>query len=377
MKTTGFGFLALMIACSSPKKNEQTFVPWDTTGRRIIYPPMSSTTHSLINVNGMKLVLTALGGKIISLSVPDKNGVFDDVVLGYDSPDKYLTGNPYFGALIGRYGNRIADGRFSLEGKNYQLRANNGVNSLHGGRMGFHNVLWKVEPIKAEGNQALELSYDSPDLEEGFPGNLKVKIIYTLTNKNELIIDYEATTDKTTVVNLTHHSFFNLAGEGNGDILNHLLQIEGNKFCPVDSTLIPLGELRSVSGSAFDFTKLVRIGEHIDDTDEQLKFGKGFDHNWVLNKTENSLAFAAKVKEPVSGRVMEVFTTEPGLQFYSGNFLDGSDIGKGEKKYGYRSAFCLEAQHFPDSPNQPNFPSTVLKPGEMYKQRTIYKFSVE
>jgi aldose 1-epimerase len=338
---------------------------------------MSATTHSLSNANGIRLIVTPLGGKIISLFAPDKKGVFDDVVLGYNSLDKYFTGNPYFGALIGRYSNRIARGRFSLDGKNYQLHVNNGVNALHGGEKGFHSVLWKVTPMEIEGNQALALSYDSPDLEEGFPGNLNVRVTYTLTNKNELIIDYEATTDKATIVNLTHHSFFNLAGAGNGDVLNHLLQINANRFCPIDSTQVPTGNLKLVSGSPFDFTKLARLGEHIDDADEQLKFGMGFDHNWVLTKPERDLSLAAIVKEPISGRVMEVFTTEPGLQFYSGNFLDGNDIGKDGKKYGYRSAFCLEAQHFPDSPNQPSFPSTVLRPGETYKQKTIYKFSVE
>jgi aldose 1-epimerase len=376
MKTIGFGFLAIMIACSAPKK-EQSAEPWDTTGRWIIYPPMSSTIHTIANAKGMKLTLTALGGKIISLYVPDRKGVLGDVVLGYDSIDRYINGNPYFGALIGRYGNRIAHGKFSLEGKNYQLRTNNGVNALHGGLMGFHNVLWNVKPIELDGNEALELSYQSPDMEEGYPGNLKVTVTYVITNENELVINYQATTDKATIVNLTHHSFFNLAGAGNGDILDHLLQINADSFCPVDSTLVPVGELRKVNNTPFDFTKPVRLGEHIDDDDEQIKFGKGYDHNWVLNKKCDELSLAAKVKEPISGRVMEVFTTEPGLQFYSGNFLDGSDIGKDGKKYEFRTAFCLEAQHFPDSPNQPSFPSTVLKPGEVYKQKTIYKFSVE
>jgi aldose 1-epimerase len=376
MKTIGFGFLAIMIACSAPKK-EQAAEPWDTTGRWIIYPPMSSTIHTIANAKGMKLTLTALGGKIISLHVPDRKGVLGDVVLGYDSIDRYINGNPYFGALVGRYGNRIALGKFSLEGKNYQLRTNNGVNALHGGSMGFHNVLWNVKSTELDGNEALELSYQSPDMEEGYPGNLKVTVTYVITNENELVINYEATTDKTTIVNLTHHSFFNLAGAGNGDILDHLLQINADSFCPVDSTLVPLGELRRVSNTPFDFTKLLRLGEHIDDDDEQIKFGKGYDHNWVLNKKGNELSLAAKVKEPISGRVMEVFTTEPGLQFYSGNFLNKDEIGKGGKVYDFRSAFCLEAQHFPDSPNQPSFPSTVLKPGDVYKQKTIYKFSVE
>jgi len=366
----------MTIACS-PFKREKASEPWDTTGRWMIYPPMSASVYTISNTNGLKLSMTALGGKIMSLYAPDKNGVLGDIVLGYDSADQYLIGNPFFGAMIGRYGNRISKGRFSLEGKNYQLRINNGMNSLHGGKAGFHNVMWRVEPVTVNGNQGLELYYLSKDMEEGFPGNLKVKVTYSLTDQNEWVIDYEATTDKTTVVNLTQHSFFNLAGAGNGDVLDHLVEIKAERFCTIDSALIPTGELKSVANTAFDFRRPVKIGERIDDTDEQLRLGRGYDHNWVLTKKGNELSFAARVTEPKSGRVMEVWTTEPGLQFYSGNFLDGTDMGKSSVKYGFRSALCLEAQHFPDSPNHPEFPTTVLKPGETYKQKTIYKFSVE
>lgn len=327
----------------------------------------------LINPSGLRLTVTNYGGKIMSLMVPDKEGKLDDIVLGYDSLSQYPSGNPYFGALIGRYGNRIAKGNFVLDNKPYQLALNNGANALHGGPHGFHQVLWQAEPI---GKNKIELHYLSKDGEEGYPGNLSVKVTYTLTDENELMIDYEATTDRETIVNLTHHSFFNLAGAGNNSILNHELLINASSFCPVDTTLIPTGELKNVNGTPFDFLTPHTIGERINEPDDQLKFAKGYDHNWVLNKKGNELSLAARVTDPASGRVMEVWTTEPGLQFYSGNFLDGSDIGKGNKKYGYRSAFCLEAQHFPDSPHRPHFPSTVLKPGETYRQKTIYRFRV-
>lgn len=337
---------------------------------------MSATAYTISNSQGMKLLLTGWGGKIMSLFVPDKNGKTGDVVLGYDSAEEYLKGNLYFGAIIGRFGNRIARGKFSLEGKDYQLCINNEPNTLHGGIKGFHNVMWNVKPVTHDGNQALELTYRSEHLEEGYPGNLDVKVTYSLTNNNDLVIDYEATTDQTTIINLTHHSYFNLAGEGNGDILNHSIQINADRFCVIDSNLIPTGELRPVSGTPFDFTKPFRMGDRINSDDTQLKFGIGYDHTWVLNKKGNELSLAARVTEPTTGRVMEVWTTEPGMQFYSGNFLDGTDIGKGGKRYDKRSAFCLETQHFPDSPNHPEFPSVILKPGEIYRQKTIFRFSV-
>lgn len=335
---------------------------------------LNETVVTLKNENGMIATITPYGGKIISLWVPDKNGALEDVVLGYDSASQYPGGSPYFGALIGRFGNRIAKGLFTLDGVEYTLNQNNGVNALHGGPGGLHNVYWNVKEV--DGNR-LVLAYLSKDGEEGYPGNLDIQVTYSLTNENELTIDYKATTDKTTVVNLTHHSFFNLAGAGKGTILDHSLYINANQFTPVDETLIPTGELKEVKGTPFDFTTPTKIGEHINDSDVQLSNGKGYDHNWVLNRKEEGLLLAAILSEPNSGRVMEVWTTEPGLQFYSGNFLNGSEIGKGSKKYEYRSALCLETQHFPNSPNQPAFPSTVLKPGEVYTHHTAYKFKVQ
>jgi aldose 1-epimerase len=366
-------FLALLLTNCSQKSNQVSEQKDTLNGSN---PSLSALAHDLKNKNGLKMRVIPLGGRIVSLEVPDKNGVLADVVLGYDTLDRYINGNPYFGAMIGRYGNRIAKGKFSLEGKEYQLAVNNGENALHGGPGGFHNVMWKLKPVRSTNGQALEMTYLSKDGEEGYPGNLSVKVIYTLSDNNEVIIDYEATVDKPTVLNLTHHSFFNLAGAGNGDILNHQLMINADRFCPVDAGLIPTGELKPVSKTPFDFTRPHAIGERINNDDQQLKFGKGYDHNWVLHKTDSTISLAAKVVEPTSGRVMEVWTTEPGLQFYSGNFLDGSDVGRGGKSYPFRSAFCLEAQHFPDSPNKKDFPSVVLRPRQKYTQRTIYKFDV-
>lgn len=331
----------------------------------------SDAIHTLENKNGMRLALTAYGGKVISLWAPDKNGVMADVMLGFDSVAGYRTGNPYFGAIIGRYANRIKAGKFSLEGKDYQLVINNGVNALHGGPKGFHQVMWNVVQLE---KQKVVLRYNSPHLEENFPGILNVVVTYLLTDDNEWVVEYEATTDRDTILNLTHHAFFNLKGEGEGDILDHWLEINSDQFCPVDDTLIPTGELRAVAGTPFDFRTRALMGSRIQQQEEQLQRGNGYDHNWVLNKSSNELSLAARVSENESGRVMEVYTTEPGLQFYSGNFLDGSDVGKGGKRYGHRSAFCLETQHFPDSPNQPHFPTTILKPGEVYRQKTVYRF---
>jgi aldose 1-epimerase len=335
--------------------------------------PSKLEVFSIQNDRGVKLTAINFGGRIISLHVPDRNGAEGNIVLGYESPAKYLTGSPYFGAMIGRFGNRIRAGKFSLEGKEYSLATNNGANALHGGPSGFHNVFWSVRPTS---QSSLEMNYVSPDGEEGYPGTLTVKVTYTLSPENELVIDYHATTDKTTIVNLTHHSYFNLAGDGHGDILNHRLRIDADRFCPVMPGLIPTGQLMPVNGTPFDFTTAHAVGEMINSDDAQLKLAKGYDHNWVLNKNDDALTLAASVSDPHSGRVMEVWTTEPGLQFYSGNFLDGSDKGPGGI-YGFRSGFCLEAQHFPDSPNHPEFPSTVLRPGEVYRQKTIYKFLIE
>ena len=361
-----FVFL-LQFSCSSDNKKSMTDQPETTSNQVQVY--------ELKNKNGTSLKAINYGAKIMSLVVPDRHGNFADVVLGYDSAEQYPTGNPYFGAAIGRFGNRIAKGKFSLEGVDYHLVVNNRDNALHGGPKGFHNVFWDAKINTAD--NSIEFNYVSKDGEEGYPGTLTVKMVYRLTDANELKIDYTATTDKTTIVNLTHHSFFNLAGEGSGTILDHQLTINAKKFTPVDAGLIPTGELTDVKGSPFDFYESHTIGERINHDDEQVRKGNGYDHNWVLEKNGNDLSLAAKVIEPASGRIMEVFTTEPGLQFYSGNFLDGSDVGKGGKRYQFRAAFCLEAQHFPDSPNHANFPTVVLKSGQTYSQTTVYKFSVQ
>jgi len=333
--------------------------------------------YVLTNKNGMEVSIITYGGAVVSIKVPDKNGKIGDVVLGYDSLDGYLNDKANLGVLVGRYANRIGHAQFSLEGKTYTLAKNNGENSLHGGVKGFGKVLWKAREVSGKDGQALELSYLSKDGEEGFPGNLKATVIYTLTDGNELRIAYSATTDKTTVVNLTNHSYFNLAGPGSGDILGTQLVIEADKFTPVDSGLIPTGELRDVTGTPFDFRKATAIGARIGQDDEQIKLGGGYDHNFVLRrKAGDPISLAARAVEPTTGRVLEVWTTEPGTQLYTGNFLDGVR-GKGGVSYTKRSAFCLETQHFPDSPNQPKFPSVVLKPGGRYQTTTVYKFSTE
>jgi aldose 1-epimerase len=330
--------------------------------------------YNLKNKNGLSVLITNFGGRIVSFLVPDKNGVLTDVVLGYQKLSGYQKEtDPYFGALIGRYGNRIAKGKFSLEGKEYQLAINNAPNTLHGGPAGFHVRVWDAKPV---GANALELTYVSKDTEEGYPGTLTAKVTYTLTDNNELKIDYAVSTDKTTVQNLTNHAYWNLDGQGKPTINDHLLMINADKFTPVDKTLIPTGELKDVAGTPFDFRTSTAIGLRVDADDEQIKAGPGYDHNFVLNKDGAGISLAAKVTGPETGITMEVSTTEPGIQFYGGNFLDGKDHdGKGGIAYPRRSAFCLETQHFPDSPNQPSFPSTVLKPGTTYTSTTIYKFS--
>ncbi len=331
--------------------------------------------YTLRNSKGAEARISNYGGLVISLTVPDRNGNLGDVTLGYDNLDGYLKETPYFGALIGRYGNRIAKGKFTLDGKEYTLATNNGPNALHGGLKGFDKVVWQPTILASAEGPALQLKYLGKDGEEGYPGNLSVTAVYTLTEDNGLKLEFTATTDKDTVVNLTHHSYFNLAGKG--DILNHVVMIPADRFTPVDSTLIPTGELKPVDGTPFDFRKPTAIGARINQDDEQLKFGGGYDHNWVINKPLGSYGLMARVTEPTSGRVMEVFSTEPGLQFYSGNFLDGSITGKGGWVYKHRSAFCMEPQHYPDSPNKPEFPSVVLKPGQVYKNTILYRFSTE
>lgn len=333
--------------------------------------------YTLTNANGVEAKITNYGGIIVSLKVPDKNGNMEDVVLGFDSLAAYETKSPFFGALVGRYGNRIAKGKFTLDGKEYTLVQNNGENHLHGGTVGFDKKVWQAEEIQNDSTVGLKLTYTSPDMEEGYPGKLDVEVTYTLRNDNALAIDYKATTDKKTIVNLTNHSYFNLAGHDAGDILDHVMMINANQFVPVDSTLIPTGELQQVEGTPLDFTEPTRIGDRIDQTDnQQIAHGGGYDHCWVLNKDGQGLTLAATVYEPNSGRFMEVMTTEPGVQFYSGNFLRGPLEGKGGATYDKRSGLCLETEHFPDSPNQPDFPSVELNPGEVYQTTTVYKFSV-
>jgi aldose 1-epimerase len=332
--------------------------------------------YKLTNKNGVEVDISTYGGVVQSLKVPDKNGKFADVVLGYDDLKGYEADKSFFGALIGRYGNRIAHGKFSLDGHTYSIPLNDGENTLHGGLKGFNKKHWTAKEAPGASSQSLTLTYLSKDGEEGYPGNLNVKVVYTLTDSNELKIEYNATTDKDTVLNLTNHSYFNLSGQGSGDILGHELTLHADKFTPVNSTLIPTGELRSVKGTPFDFTKATAIGLRIGQDDEQLKFAKGYDHNWVLNSGISATPkLAAEVYDPASGRVLEVLTTEPGIQFYTGNFLDGSAHGKEGKVYNFRGALCLETQHFPDSPNHPDFPTTELKPGQTYHSLTIYKFS--
>lgn len=333
------------------------------------------TLYTLKNKNGVEMSVMNYGGIVVSLKVPDKNGKIEDVVLGYDSLAPYVRNSPFFGALIGRYGNRIAKGKFKLDGKSYTLPLNNGENHLHGGPKGYDKVYWNIE-VQPD-SASLKLTYQSADGEQGYPGNLSAEVIYSLTENDEFKIDYKATTDKKTVVNLTQHSYFNLTGNaGANDILNHQLQLEADNFLPVDKTLIPTGVLKPVAQTPFDFKTITPIGARIDKDDEQLKFGGGYDHCWVLNSKDTILHQVATLIEPASGRRMEVYTTEPAMQFYSGNFLDGTITGKGGAVYKFRSGLCLETQHYPDSPNKPSFPSTVLNPGDTYKTSTVYKFSV-
>ncbi len=331
--------------------------------------------YTLTNAKGMQAAIITYGGAVASLTAPDRAGKYADVVLGPDSLDGWMKQTAYLNALIGRYGNRIGHGKFSLGGKQYTLPKNDADNTLHGGPAGFDKRVWTAAEAKSPDGAALELTYVSKDGEAGFPGTLTAKVVYTLTDNNELKIDYTATTDKETVVNLTNHCYFNLAGQGEGDILQHQVTINADRFTPVDSGLIPTGELRPVAGTPFDFTKSTAIGARIGQDDQQLKFGQGYDHNWILNKGAGGLTKAAEAYEPGTGRVLEVWTTEPAMQFYTGNFLDGTVHGKGGKTYPRRSAFCMETQHYPDSPNHPAFPTTTLEPGATYHTTTMYKFS--
>jgi aldose 1-epimerase len=361
---------------------------WKSPEKKVKAPPASTITkavfgtvdgaqvdiYTLRNAKGAEARIMTYGGIVTSLKMPDKAGNLGDVVLGYDHFESYLKNSQYLGALIGRYGNRIAGGKFTLEGKTYTLAKNNGPNCLHGGVKGFDKVIWSARPADGKLGPALGLTYISKDGEEGFPGTLTVMAIYTLTEDNALRLDFTAMTDKPTICNLTHHSYFNLAGKG--DILGHQVMIEAKKFTPVDQSLIPTGELKPVKDTPFDFTAPASIGARIDSNDEQLKFGHGYDHNFALDKYPDQLGLAARVHEPESGRLMEVWTTEPGLQFYSGNFI-GNLNGKGGAVYRNRDGFCMEPQHYPDSPNRPDFPSTELKPRHPLHSTIIYKFSVK
>ncbi len=332
--------------------------------------------YTLTNAGGMRADITNYGAIVVRLYVPDRAGRLADVVLGYDTLAEYIKDTPYFGAIVGRYGNRIAKGRFTLDGTEYTLATNNFGNHLHGGNKGFDKVVWDAEPFRTADAVGLKLTYLSQDGEEGYPGNLTCTVRYSVTNANELRIDYDARTDKATPVNLTHHGYWCLAGQGERDILDHVLMINADRFLPVDATLIPTGERRPVKGTPMDFTTPTPIGARVNQDDEQLRFGKGYDHCWVLNKpAPGEMTLAAEVYEPTTGRVMQVWTSEPAIQFYCGNFLDGSNVGKGGKVYKHRYGFCLESEHYPDSPNQPAFPSTILRPGQAYQTATVYRFS--
>ncbi|WP_053975826.1 aldose epimerase family protein [Mangrovimonas xylaniphaga] len=372
------------IQCKNEKKEEsETTIPVKEklTIDKEIFGTMPDGQEvekfTLKNHNGVEMQVITYGGRITSLKVPNKQGAFENVILGFDKLEDYLADNPFFGALIGRYGNRIAKGKFTLDDKEYTLATNDGPNHLHGGVDGFDRVVWKAEAIEGEEDSTLRLNYLSKNGEEGYPGDLNVTVTYVLTKDNELKVSYKATTNKTTVVNLTQHSYFNLSGDFSKSILDHEVVLDADAFLPVDATLIPTGEIRSVEGTPFDFRTVKTIGKDIEADNEQLTLGKGYDHCWILNGEAGSLRKVGSAFDATSGRFMEVFTDEPGMQFYTGNFLDGTLPMPNGGTYGHRTGFCLETQHYPDSPNQPEFPSTVLQPKETYTTTTIYKFSTK
>ncbi|NQT24727.1 galactose mutarotase [candidate division KSB1 bacterium] len=367
--------ISIFMICLQCQKSSLDIQPFGQVDGKDVF------LYTLENDNGMRLEVINYGGTIVRWFVPDRDGNLADITLGFNTVEEYVEKSPYFGCLIGRFGNRIAEGKFFLNGKSYELPTNNFPADipchLHGGPKGFHTKVWDVEYIQDEPVQGLKFHYISEDGEAGYPGTLDVTVTYRLTNENKLIIDYKATTDQPTPINLTQHAYFNLKGEGEGDILDHVLMIDAGQIIPVNEGLIPTGAYRPVKNTPFDFTEPQAIGSRIHVEDEQLKFGEGYDHNWVLENQSGELALAATLYEPTSGRFMEVLTTEPGLQFYSGNFLDGTLVGNSNKPYPFRSGLCLESQHYPDSPNHPHFPSTILNPGEVYQTRTVYKFSVK
>ena len=376
--------LAAQLACSSPTppaRPETAAAPPAAKKATIVKSPFGRTADgttidlfTLTNAHGMEVRAISYGATVTSIRVPDRNGKLDDVVLGFDTMDGYLGNHPYFGAVVGRYGNRIAKGQFTLDGKTYQLATNNGPNHLHGGVKGFDKVVWQGEPFERDGIAGVVYTHTSPDGDEGYPGTLVARVTYTLNASNELTVEYDATSDKATPINLTQHSYFNLGGDGAGDILGHELTIDADRYTPVDATLIPTGELAPVDGTPFDFRKTTAIGARIDADHQQIEYGKGYDHNWVLNGA--SLRHAARLADPKSGRTLDVSTTEPGVQFYAGNFLDGTITGKAGHVYRHRSGLCLETQHFPDSPNHANFPSSILRAGARYQSKTVFAFGV-
>jgi aldose 1-epimerase len=379
-------FIVMLLVSCGKKTNETPAVPESTTRMNesiqvdslgVMPSGEVISQYTLVNKNGLQMQVINLGGTITSLKVPDRQGKIEEVILGCDSLQDYLDGTPFFGCIVGRYGNRIAKGSFELDGTRYELAKNNDGNHLHGGLKGFDKAYWNIEPIPSDSGQSIGLTYLSPDMEEGYPGNLSVEVVYTLTDDNKLAIAYRATTDKPTVVNLTNHTYFNLTGDARRNILDHELVLHATKFIPVDAGLIPVGTLEDVAGTPFDFREARKMGEHIDDNHPQIVNGRGYDHCWVISGNAGELRLGASVYEPQSGRVMEMYTTEPGVQFYTGNFLDGTQDGKGGKMYNKRDGFCLETEHFPDSPNQKSFPSVVLRPGEVYQTRTVYAFSTK
>ena len=332
---------------------------------------------TLVNAHGIRMRVLSYGGIIQTLEIPDRAGKLDDVVLGFDDMEGYVKSSPYFGSVVGRYGNRIARGRFTLDGRTYSLAINNPPNHLHGGLKGFDKVVWDAQSFRSDSGSGLVLTHTSPDGDEGYPGTLRVRMTYTLTDRDELAIDYEATTDKATPVNLTNHTYWNLAGDGKRDILGHVLALEADSLTPVDSTLITTGEIMPVAGTPFDFRTPTAIGARINDSHVQIRYGRGYDHNLVLTRAgRTGLSHAARVTEPTTGRTLDVYTTEPGVQFYSGNFLDGTAVGKSGRVYRHRYGLALETQHYPDSPNKPNFPTVILRPGETYRTRTVFRFGV-
>ncbi len=371
------GAMALPLACGAAGGPAASYTELKRENFQKEVDGKKTDLYTIQNKNGMVVKITNQGAKIEQILVPDKKGVLGDVVQGYENIDQVINGQAAMGAFIGRHANRIAKGKFSLDGQDYQLSINNGLNHLHGGTKGSRFVVFDAKQID---ETTVQMSYVFKDGEEGYPGNVPLRVLYSVTPKNELVVSYDATTDKSTIVNFTSHAFFNLAGEGNGDILGHVVTMNADHFTPIDETLIPTGEIRSVKGTPMDFTKPQKMGTRIGQADDQLKFGKGYDHNWVLNKTGPGLGLVASVYEPVSGRVMTVYSTEPGMQLYTGNFLEGKvprDVGKGGHVYNFRTGFSLEPHHFPDAPNKPNFPSTTLAAGDWYSGKIVYAFSVK